>query len=62
MNQQNVGSDFDDFQREEGNLAKTEAIATKRVAALAGVDETFTRQVDEFIEQYHPAIEALARK
>jgi hypothetical protein len=43
MNQQNIGSDFDDFLRDEGILAETEAIAIKRVAALAGVDETFTR-------------------
>ena len=62
MKQQHIGSDFDDFLREEGNLAEPEAIATKRVAALAGVDETFTRQVDEFIEQYHLALEALAHQ
>jgi hypothetical protein len=62
MNQEHIGSDFDDFQRDEGAFAKTEAIAIKRVAALAGLDETFTRQVDEFIEQYHPPLEALARQ
>jgi len=27
----------------------------------AGVDETFARQVAEFIEQYRPALEALAK-
>lgn len=26
-----------------------------------GIDETFARQVSEFIEQYGPALEALAR-
>lgn len=29
--------------------------------ALPGVDETFARQVAEFIEQYRRALEALAR-
>lgn len=28
---------------------------------LPGVDETFARQVAEFIEQYRPALEALAK-
>jgi len=31
-------------------------------AALAGVDETFAHQVAEFIEQYRPALEALANR
>ena len=26
-----------------------------------GVDESFTRQVDEFIKEYRPALEALAK-
>ena len=30
--------------------------------ADAGIDETFARQVAEFIEQYRPALEDLARK
>ena len=29
--------------------------------AIAGVDENFARQVKEFIEQYRPALEELAR-
>jgi antitoxin component of MazEF toxin-antitoxin module len=29
--------------------------------ALAGVDETFARQVAEFIETYRPALQALAQ-
>jgi putative addiction module antidote len=28
---------------------------------LAGIDETFAQQVADFIEQYRPALEALAR-
>lgn len=30
-------------------------------AAVRGVDEEFARQVSEFIDQYRPALEALAR-
>ena len=29
--------------------------------AISGVDEKFAQQVAEFIEQYRPALEALAR-
>jgi putative addiction module antidote len=29
--------------------------------AIAGVDEAFVQQVSEFIEQYRPALEALAK-
>jgi antitoxin MazE len=29
--------------------------------AIAGVDEEFARQVNEFIEQYRPALEQLAK-
>ena len=29
--------------------------------AIAGVDEDFARQVNEFIEQYRPALEELAK-
>lgn len=28
---------------------------------LAGIDETFAQQLDDFIEQYRPALEALAK-
>jgi len=31
-------------------------------ATLPGVNEAFARQVAEFIEQYRPALEALARR
>jgi hypothetical protein len=30
--------------------------------ALPGVDETFARQVSDFIEQYRPALKALAKR
>jgi antitoxin component of MazEF toxin-antitoxin module len=29
--------------------------------AIAGIDEDFSRQVNEFIEQYRPALEELAK-
>lgn len=29
---------------------------------VSSIDETFARQVSEFIQQYRPALEALARK
>ena len=35
-------------------------IVIKPAAALAGIDETFAQQVADFIEQYRPALEALA--
>jgi antitoxin HicB len=34
MNEQHIGSDFDDFLAEEGLLADAEAVAIKRVVAL----------------------------
>ncbi|HXF69068.1 MAG TPA: AbrB/MazE/SpoVT family DNA-binding domain-containing protein [Thermoflexus sp.] len=37
-------------------------IITPVGSALPGVDEEFARQVAEFIEQYRPALEALARR
>ena len=30
-------------------------------ATLADIDETFAQQLDDFIEQYRPALEALAK-
>jgi putative addiction module antidote len=30
--------------------------------AMAGVDEAFAQQVSEFIDQYRPALEALAKE
>lgn len=37
-------------------------IITPVGTTLPGVDEAFARQVAEFIEQYRPALEALARR
>ena len=36
-------------------------IITPAAAELAGVDQEFARQFTEFVEQYRPALEALAR-
>lgn len=36
-------------------------VITPAEGAPAGVDEDFARQVAEFIEQYRPALEALAK-
>ncbi len=36
-------------------------IITPAAAELAGVDREFARQITEFVEQYRPALEALAR-
>ena len=33
----------------------------EKLPVVAGVDEEFARQVSEFIEQYRPALEELAR-
>ena len=60
MNPTHVGSDFDDFLREAGLFAETEAAARKHSATMTGVGETFARQVAEFIDEYRPALEALA--
>lgn len=42
MNEQYLGSDFDDFLREEGTLEHCQAVAVKRVLAY---------QLQEFMEQ-----------
>jgi putative addiction module antidote len=45
------------------NLDQTLGVITIAPAPVAvkGVDEDFARQVSEFIDQYRPALEALAR-
>lgn len=45
------------------NLDKTRGVITIAPAptVIKGVDEDFARQVSEFIDQYRPALEALAR-
>jgi putative addiction module antidote len=37
-------------------------LITPEAVELEGVDEEFVRLVDEFIEQYRPALEALAER
>jgi putative addiction module antidote len=46
----------------EVNEATKSLIITpaKKPLTVPGVDEAFARQVDEFIEQYRPALEELA--
>lgn len=44
MNENNIGSNFDDFLSEEGLLEETEAIAVKRVLAF---------QIKEMMEAQH---------
>jgi hypothetical protein len=36
-------------------------VITPASLSLPGIDETFVQQVSEFIEQYRPALEALAK-
>jgi putative addiction module antidote len=38
-----------------------EVVIVKAASLSGGVDEAFARQVSEFIEQYRPTLEALAR-
>jgi putative addiction module antidote len=47
----------------ELNRKKSEIIIRPtRSPLVAGVDEEFARQVNDFIEEYRPALEALAKK
>ena len=47
----------------ELNRKKSEiVIRPMRSPLVAGVDEEFARQVNDFIEEYRPALEALAKK
>jgi putative addiction module antidote len=48
-----------DLDREKRRIVITPVEAP---LAVAGVDENFARQVAEFIEQYRPALEALAKE
>jgi putative addiction module antidote len=49
-----VSVEFDSQQRQIVISPVEKPLAT-------GIDETFAKQVDEFIEQYRPALEALAK-
>ena len=42
-------------------LVGTIAASTGSPPLAVGVDETFAKQVDEFIQEYRPALEALAK-
>ena len=46
--------------RVELDLAQGQIIMTPTTPAVAGVDAAFARQVADFIEEYRPALEALA--
>jgi putative addiction module antidote len=54
------GSDVSvDLDREKRQIVISPA---ERPLAVAGVDEEFARLVAEFIEQYRPALDALAKE
>ena len=48
-----------DLDREKRQIVIT---PVEKPLAIAGVDENFARQVAEFIQQYRPALEALAKE
>ena len=47
-----------EFDREQRRIIIT---PVEKHTAIAGVNEEFARQVDEFIQQYRPALEELAK-
>jgi DNA-binding Xre family transcriptional regulator len=53
MNQQHIGSDFDEFLAEEGLLAETEAVAVKRIIAY---------QLSQFMEKNNLTKTAMAQR
>jgi len=53
MNEQHLGSDFDDFLREEGLLEEAEAVAAKRVLAY---------QISEAMNERHLSKADMARQ
>ncbi len=53
MKNKHLGSSFDDFLKEEGNLAEVEAAAVKRVIAF---------QIEEMMKKKHVSKTALAEK
>jgi len=53
MKNRHLGSNFDDFFREEGNLAEVEAVAVKRVIAF---------QIEAMMKKKHLSKSALAEK
>jgi hypothetical protein len=49
MNTKHIGSDFDDFLREESLLEDSEATAAKRVVAFLDSEAEILRQNSEFM-------------
>jgi len=47
-----------EFDREARRLIIT---PSEKPYAVAGIDQTFARQVNDFIEQYRPALDELAK-
>lgn len=60
---------LDELQLSEGEDVSVELDSQQRQIVISpvekeiptGIDETFARQVDDFIEKYRPALEALAK-
>lgn len=60
---------LDELQLSEGEDVSVELDAQQRQIVISpvektiprGIDEAFARQVDDFIEKYRPALEALAK-
>ena len=60
---------LDELKLSEGDDVSIELDSQQRQIVISpidrplavGVDETFARQVDEFIKEYRPALEALAK-
>lgn len=60
---------LDELELSEGEDVSIELNRQQRQIAISpiqrplavGVDETFAKQVDEFIQEYRPALEALAK-
>ena len=53
MNNQHIGSNFDDFLQQEGLLAEVEAIAIKRAIAI---------QIAELMKEYNLSKTAMAKR
>jgi antitoxin component of MazEF toxin-antitoxin module len=60
---------LDELQISEGEDVSVELDSQQRQIVISpvvkavptGIDETFAKQVDDFIEKYRPALEALAK-
>lgn len=54
-------SEGEDVSIELDNQHRKIVISPIEKPLVVGVDETFAKQVDEFIQEYRPALEALAK-